>query len=109
MAGNAGLNDKNVFKISMSTNLEWPEIALRLALAFAAGMLIGLNRSEHGQPAGLRTMLLVCLAAAVAMLQVNILLSTGGRKSDSFMMLDLMRLPLGILSGMGFIDRKSVV
>ena len=54
----------------MSTDLAWPEIALRLALAFVAGLLIGLNRSEHGHPAGLRTMLLVCLAAAVTMLQV---------------------------------------
>ena len=93
----------------MSTDLAWPEIALRLALAFVAGLLIGLNRSEHGHPAGLRTMLLVCLAAAVAMLQVNVLLSTGGRKPDSFMMLDLMRLPLGILSGMGFIGAGAIL
>lgn len=93
----------------MSTDLEWPEIALRLALAFVAGLLIGLNRSEHGHPAGLRTMLMVCLAAAVTMLQVNILLNTGGRKTDSFMMLDPMRLPLGILSGMGFIGAGAIL
>ena len=93
----------------MSTDLAWPEIALRLALAFVAGLLIGLNRSEHGHPAGLRTMLLVCLAAAVTMLQVNLLLNTGGRRADSFMMLDLMRLPLGILSGMGFIGAGAIL
>lgn len=93
----------------MPTHLEWPEIALRLALAFAAGLLVGLNRSKSGHPAGLRTTLLVCLAAAVAMLQVNILLGTGGRKPDSFMMLDLMRLPLGILSGIGFIGAGAIL
>jgi putative Mg2+ transporter-C (MgtC) family protein len=93
----------------MNTQLEWPEIALRLALAFAAGWLIGLNRSERGHPAGLRTTMLVCLAATVAMLQVNVLLDLSGRRSDSFVMLDLMRLPLGILSGIGFIGAGAIL
>jgi putative Mg2+ transporter-C (MgtC) family protein len=87
----------------MTTNLSWQEIALRLALTVLAGALIGLNRGEHGRPAGLRTTLLVCLAASLSMIQANLLLATAGRPSDSFVMLDLMRLPLGILSGMGFI------
>jgi putative Mg2+ transporter-C (MgtC) family protein len=93
----------------MSTHLEWPEIALRLALALAAGALTGLERSSSGHPAGLRTSVLVCLAAAVAMLQVNILLGAGGRRPDSFIMLDLMRLPLGILSGIGFIGGGAIL
>ena len=37
---------------------EWPEIAERLALTLIAGVLIGLDRDEHGGPAGLRTTLL---------------------------------------------------
>jgi hypothetical protein len=37
------------------------------------------------------------------MIQTNLLLATSGRTSDSFIMMDTMRLPLGILSGMGFI------
>ena len=45
----------------------------------------------------------MCLAASVAMIQTNLLLGTAGRPANSFVMLDLMRLPLGILSGMGFI------
>ena len=55
--------------------LTWHEIALRLALSAMAGGLIGLDRGEHRRPAGLRTTLLVCLAAAVAMIQTNLLLS----------------------------------
>jgi len=93
----------------MYPQLAWPEIALRLGLAFAAGLLIGLNRGERGHPAGLRTTMLVCLAATVAMIQVNILLDLGGRKADSFIMLDLMRLPLGILSGIGFIGAGAII
>ena len=50
--------------------LTWSDITIRLVCAFAAGALIGLNRSEHGRPAGLRTSILVCLAACVAMIQV---------------------------------------
>jgi putative Mg2+ transporter-C (MgtC) family protein len=72
-------------------------------------MVFGLNRSEHGRAAGLRTSILVCLAACVAMLQVNLLLSLAGRASDSFVMNDLMRLPLGILSGIGFIGAGAIV
>ena len=93
----------------MPLTLTWHEIAIRLALSVVAGALIGLDRGEHGHPAGLRTTLLVCLAAAVAMIQTNLLLATKGRSPDSFIMLDLMRLPLGILTGMGFIGGGAIL
>ena len=87
----------------MSITITWTEITLRLFLTLLAGTLIGINRGEHGRPAGLPTTLLVCLAASLAMIQTNMLLGTAGRSPNSFVTLDLMRLPLGILSGMGFI------
>jgi putative Mg2+ transporter-C (MgtC) family protein len=93
----------------MPLTLTWHDIALRLALALLAGGLIGLDRGEHGRPAGLRTTLLVCLAAAVAMIQTNLLLVTTGKSADSFVTLDLMRLPLGILTGMGFIGGGAIL
>ena len=43
------------------------------------------------------------------MLQVNLLLPLAGRAMNSFVMNDLMRLPLGILSGMGFIGGGAIV
>ena len=85
------------------------DVALRLLYAFVAGAVIGYNRGEHGKAAGLRTTLLVCLAATVAMLQVNYLLTLRGRTSDSFVMNDLMRLPLGILTGVGFIGAGAIL
>jgi putative Mg2+ transporter-C (MgtC) family protein len=93
----------------MPLTLTWHEIGLRLALSIVAGALIGLDRGEHGRPAGLRTTLLVSLAAAVAMLQANLLLATNGKTANSFVTLDLMRLPLGILTGMGFIGAGAVL
>jgi putative Mg2+ transporter-C (MgtC) family protein len=93
----------------MPLNIGWGDIALRLALTVAAGLLIGINRSEHGHAAGLRTTVLVCLAASLSMLEVNLLLPMAGKTSSSFIQLDLMRLPLGILSGMGFIGAGAIV
>ena len=82
---------------------------MRLAIAAAASALIGLDRGERGRPAGLRTTMLVCLAATVAMIQVNLLLPMRGKVADSDVTLDLMRLPLGILSGIGFIGAGAIV
>jgi putative Mg2+ transporter-C (MgtC) family protein len=87
----------------MPLEVSWHDIAIRLLLTVVGGALIGVNREEHGQAAGLRTTLLVCLAASVAMIQVNLLLVVAGKPQNSFVVMDLMRLPLGILSGMGFI------
>jgi putative Mg2+ transporter-C (MgtC) family protein len=93
----------------MPTQIEWSSIALRLALTAIASAAIGLNRGEHNRPVGLRTTMLVALAAAISMIQVNLLLPITGKSADSYVVLDLMRLPLGILSGMGFIGAGAIV
>jgi len=93
----------------MTSSLQWSDIALRLALTVVVGVAIGLNRTEHGKAAGMRTTLLVCLAASVAMIQVNLLLPTAGRPPGSFVMNDLMRFPLGILTGVGFIGGGAIL
>lgn len=93
----------------MPFHLTGEQIALRLVLASIASFVIGLNRNERGHPAGIRTTMLVCLAATLAMLQVNLLLPLAGRQPGSFVMNDLMRLPLGILSGIGFIGAGVII
>ncbi len=93
----------------MPLNVGWGDLALRLGLTVVAGGLIGFNRGEHGRPAGLRTTLLVCLAASVAMLQANLLLATAGKPPGGFAVADVLRLPLGILSGIGFIGAGAIV
>lgn len=92
----------------MPLTLDWPSACARLACALVAGAAFGLDRSESGKAAGLRTTILVSLAACVAMLQVNALLLQTGKGQTSFATLDLMRLPLGILTGMGFIGAGAV-
>lgn len=93
----------------MSVTLTWEQVALRIVLASIASFLIGYNRDERGKRLGIRTTMLVCLAATLAMLQTNLLMNTAGRASDSFIQLDLMRLPLGILSGIGFIGAGAIL
>src|SRR3974390_842193 len=93
----------------MTTTLPWTEILERLALTLVAGALIGLNRWERGRAAGVRTMVLLSLAASIAMIQANVLLGTTGKAANSFATMDVMRLPLGILSGMGFIGAGVIL
>lgn len=93
----------------MPVELTWQPIALRLVLTVIAGALLGIDRSRHSHPAGLRTTLLVTLAASVAMIQMNLMLGVGGKRPDSFSVMDVMRLPLGILTGVGFIGAGAIV
>lgn len=93
----------------MPVHITWEAIALRLALTVLAGGLLGLDRSKHGHAAGMRTTLLVTLAASVAMIQMNLLIPTNGKPSDSYAVMDLMRLPLGILTGVGFIGAGAII
>jgi len=93
----------------MPLHVLWYDAALRLALAVLAGGLIGLDRDERGHPAGLRTNMLVCLAACIAMLQANLLNVSQGKSPDSFAVMDTMRMPLGILTGIGFIGAGAII
>ena len=90
----------------MPFTLTWSDVALRLACTLLAGILVGADRDERGKAAGIRTNVLVCLAASLSMILANAMLGTAGKNASSFSVLDLMRLPLGILSGMGFIGAE---
>lgn len=87
----------------------WADIGARLFLTLAAGAIVGFNRGARGHAAGFRTTILVGVAAAVAMCQANLLLSMTGKTSESFSVMDLMRLPLGILTGVGFIGGGTIL
>lgn len=93
----------------MVNDITWSNVAIRLLLVILASALIGFDRESTSRPAGLRTVLLVGLAAAISMIQVNLLLPVRGKVPDSYVVMDLMRLPLGILSGMGFIGAGAIL
>ncbi|HTV82584.1 MAG TPA: MgtC/SapB family protein [Acidobacteriaceae bacterium] len=89
--------------------LHWPSIALRLGLTVLAAALLGIDRSRNGHPAVQRTTLQVTLAAPVAMIQMNLLPITTGKPWNSFVVMDVMRLPLGILTGVDFIGAGTIL
>ena len=78
-----------------------------LVTAVVLGGLIGLEREIHRKPAGLRTNIMICLAAAVFTLI--------GRELSSSSNAEMTRLLAGVITGVGFIgggaliqDRKGV-
>ena len=85
----------------MDINLS--EIVLRLGVATAAAGAVGLNRDLHGKPIGVRTLGLVGLSTATA-----VLLSDGGMIradiSDA-----TSRVIQGILTGIGFLGAGVIV
>lgn len=93
----------------MAITVSWEQIAIRMLLALLASFVIGYDRDQHGKTSGIRTTMLVCLAAALAMLQANLLLGSTGKTAHLFAELDLMRLPQGILSGIGFIGAGAIL
>ncbi|MGB9919768.1 MAG: GNAT family N-acetyltransferase [Moorellales bacterium] len=74
------------------------EIALRLALSFAAGAILGYERAHQHKPAGSRTHALVCLASALFMI-----ISLYGFGGGPGITRDPARVAAQVVTGMGFI------
>lgn len=70
------------------------DLYIRLSVATILGFVIGLERAIKGKPAGIRTHILVCLGAALAMTLSS--LNVGPY-------MDPMRLAAQVISGIGFL------
>jgi putative Mg2+ transporter-C (MgtC) family protein len=77
---------------------DWLETLLRMTVAVVASGLIGWDRQRSGQPAGLRTHMLVGLGAA---LMVSIPLGNG--------MADASRAVQGVATGIGFLCAGDIL
>lgn len=80
------------------------DIVLRLGVATLACGAIGLNRDLHGKPIGLRTLGMVGLATALAVLFVDHQTSGPARVSDA-----TSRVIQGILTGIGFLGAGVIM
>ena len=71
--------------------------------AAVAGGLIGLEREMRGHPAGLRTHMLVCVAATLLMLAAGHPLTWTPGATPEMIRVDPVRMSHGILTGIGFL------
>ena len=83
--------------------LDFISVLVRLLLACACGMVIGLERSAKNRPAGFRTHILVCFGAASASL-TGIYLYVGLKLPT-----DIARISASVISGLGFIGAGSII
>lgn len=80
--------------------VDWHQF-IPYCLSVVLGGLIGLEREIHHKPAGLRTNILICLAAAL-FTQLALSISQDGFDSTS-------RILQGVITGVGFIGAGSVI
>jgi putative Mg2+ transporter-C (MgtC) family protein len=85
--------------------MEWwrPDIILPILGALFAGGAVGLEREFRGQPAGLRTHLLVCLASTFLMLMSLEQTVWAARMPTDVVRIDPVRMAHGVLTGVGFL------
>ena len=78
--------------------IDWSDIVLRLGAAILIGGAIGLNRELHHKSTGLRTLGLVALGSALAVLAVS---------QDA--QADVSRVIQGVITGVGFIGAGVIL
>ena len=94
--------------ISPLLSADQTDILLRLAVALAAGVAIGFERSFHGRPAGMRTHALVCLASAMLMLLTVYQVQWFPSNADT-VRIDPTRMAQGVMTGIGFLGAGVII
>ena len=83
----------------------YPEYALRLILAVICGGFIGYERKASNHPAGLRTHIIVCVAATLVLITSESIFERYVGATN----MDPMRLGAQIISGIGFLGAGAIV
>jgi putative Mg2+ transporter-C (MgtC) family protein len=90
--------------------MDFQDILLRIGAAFVGSMIIGWERQSHGRPAGLRTTMLACVAAAIAMIISELVfVETAAMPNVGSWRPDPARLGAGILTGIGFLGGGAIL
>lgn len=84
-------------------------ILTRLLAAVLAGGIIGLERSYHGRPAGMRTHTLVCVASTLLMLLTVYQWQLLANVPIDTIRVDPTRLAQGIMTGIGFLGAGVIM
>src|SRR5689334_2378636 len=93
--------------MNLSTSSFTPtDLLLRLGLAVLSGMVLGINRELHRQPAGLRTHMLIALSAATTtVVALEIFRTAAGDHPQG----DPTRVIQGLAQAIGFISAGIII
>jgi putative Mg2+ transporter-C (MgtC) family protein len=86
-------------------HLDWTP----LLLAIVVGGAIGFERELHGRPAGVRTHVMVCLSATIAIQASQSVPTALGESVVGNLVFDPNRLAAGIVTGIGFLGAATVI
>ena len=95
-----------MFSGTFETQTPFLEIVLRMDIAMILGGLIGLERELKDRPAGLRTNMMVSLAAATFTLLSAELISESTERSE-IIRIDTLRIIEAVISGVAFLGGRS--
>ena len=84
-------------------DLTFLSVAIRMAISFLCGGLIGIEREYKRRSAGFRTHILICLGAAITTLTSQYLSLNLGYQTD------ISRLGAQVIAGVGFIGAGSIL
>ncbi|HNX80099.1 MAG TPA: MgtC/SapB family protein [Prolixibacteraceae bacterium] len=88
-----------------STVIDTETAALRLIVSFFAGLLVGVEREAHSQPAGLRTHILISIGSTLAML-LSIYIP---QQFPDFQNGDPGRIAAQVIAGIGFLGAGAIL
>ncbi len=91
--------------IAGSTVITFETATLRLLVSFVAGMLIGIEREAHSQPAGLRTHILISIGSTLGMLLSIYIPQT----YPEFQNGDPGRIAAQVVTGIGFLGAGAIL
>lgn len=92
-------------QLIQSQEINFQTALLRIFASFIIGMLIGIERETHNQPAGLRTHILISIGATMAML-VSIYIP---QTFTDFQNGDPSRIAAQVVSGIGFLGAGAIL
>jgi putative Mg2+ transporter-C (MgtC) family protein len=98
----------SMFSGTFETETPFLEIALRMGIAMLLGGFIGLERELKDRPAGLRTHMMVSLAAATFTLLSAELISDS-TEAPEIMRIDSLRLIEAVIAGVAFLGAGAII
>ncbi len=88
--------------------VSWQEAAMRVFIALAFGMILGLDRDSKNKPIDFRAYMIVALTSCtVAMLGQEVYIEFA--KNNNYTVIDLGKVISGTLTGIGFLGAGAII